>query len=95
MAHRTQITLRDDQYTRLRLEAMKTGASLSELIRKAVDEKYAGPTIEERKRALDASFGAWADRTDIPETGEEYVRRLRGPGLGERLRRLGLDDETG
>jgi hypothetical protein len=92
MAHRTQITLTDEQYARLRLESVSTGASLSELIRQAVDQKLARPTIEERKAALEESFGVWKDRTDIPESTAEYVRQLRGPGMGERLKRLGIDD---
>jgi predicted DNA-binding protein len=81
MAHRTQITLTDEQYDRLKREARRTGASLSELIRQAVDARYAG-TVDDWEAALDAAFGLWADRVLDPV---EYVQRLRGQGLGHRL----------
>ena len=60
MAHRTQITLDDRQYERLREEAERSGASLAELIRRAIDRTYgAEGTVEDRLRAIDASSGAW------------------------------------
>jgi hypothetical protein len=92
MAHRTQITLPDWQYERLREESRRTGSSIAELIRRSLEATYGGLSREERLRALDESFGLWRDRRDLPEDSVEYVRRLRGPGLGERLRRLGLDE---
>ncbi len=92
MAHRTQITLPEWQYERLRHESQATGSSIAELIRRSLEQTYGGLTREERLRALDESFGAWKDRDDLPADSVEYVRQLRGPGLGERLRRLGLDD---
>lgn len=92
MAHRTQITLTDAQYERLQRESERTGSSLSELIRRAVDATYRGMTREERLRALDESFGIWKDRTDIPATGAEYVEELR-PGMAARLKKLGLDPD--
>ncbi len=82
MAHRTQITLTDAQYERLRAESRRSGASLAELVRRALDEKYARGTSEECMRALDESFGVWRDRSDIVST-RAYLRDLRGPGLGE------------
>ena len=42
MAHRMQITLDHRQYERLRLEAERTGASIAELVRRAIDRAY-GP----------------------------------------------------
>lgn len=85
MAHRTQITLTDEQYARLRAESASTGSSIAELIRRAVEQKYGALTIEEKLAALDASFGAWSE-----EPGEDraaYLADLRGPGLGHRLER--------
>jgi predicted DNA-binding protein len=81
MTRRTQITLTDDQYDRLKRESSRTGASLSELIRQAVDARYTG-TIEDWDAALDAAFGLWSDREIDPI---DFVERLRGPGLGHRL----------
>lgn len=82
---RTQIHLGDEELSLLDREAQRTGASRSELIRRAVRERYGhrGPT--ERLAAIRASAGAWADR-DV--TGEDYVDAMRGD-LEERLRRLG------
>jgi len=83
MAHRTQITLRDDQYERLREEAAASGVSLSELIRRAVDLRYGEPSREERLRALETSFGAWTEKPG--EDRAAYLKELRGRGVGERL----------
>ena len=58
-----QITLDDRQYERLRREAERTGASIAELMRRAVDRAYGSElTIDEKLRLLDATAGALADR---------------------------------
>ena len=72
--HRTQITLTDAQYARLRDESQRTGQSLAELIRRALDEHYAPLSDAERLRLLDSAFGAWVERD---ETGAQYVERVR------------------
>lgn len=69
---RTQITLTEAQYARLRAEAGRTGHSLAELIRRALDERYASITDTERLRLLDTSFGGWAEHD---ESGPEPVER--------------------
>jgi hypothetical protein len=79
--HRTQITLTDHQYARLRDESARTGCSLAELIRRALDERYEQPSAAERLGLLDSAFGAWRDRE---ETGAEYVERVRS-GTRRRL----------
>jgi hypothetical protein len=80
--------LNDLQYHQLKNESARTGRSIADLIREAVDEKF--KTSSDRAwRALLAAHGAWADRDDIG-TGAEYVERIRQP-LGERLRELGWD----
>lgn len=81
--HRTQITLTDAQYARLRDESTRTGQSLAELIRRALDERYEALSDSERLRLLDSAFSAWGKRA---ETGAEYVERIRS-GTGRRLRR--------
>jgi hypothetical protein len=81
---RTQITLTEQQYTRLKRESERTGASLAELIRVAVDSRY-GLSPAEKLEALERSHGSWPDAPD----GAAYVESLR-PGLDRRLRDLGL-----
>ena len=82
MSHRTQITLTDEQYERLCSEAHRTGLTLAELVRRAVERSYGGPLAEDMQQGLDESFGAWKDR-DFD--GEEYVDRVRR-GVGRRAR---------
>lgn len=80
MSHRTQITLTDKQYRSLKRESNRTGLSLAELVRRALEEATGTAGTRDR-RALDDSFGAWSDR-DFDGAG--YVEMLR-PGLGKRL----------
>jgi predicted CopG family antitoxin len=57
-----QITLDDRQYERLREEAERTGASLAELIRRAVDAKYRQElTLDEKLRAVERTAGLWSE----------------------------------
>jgi hypothetical protein len=81
MAHRTQIILADEQYERLRAESRRSGLGLAELVRRAVDRVYGSNRPEETLRALDASFGSWADH---PDDGPSYVEGLRR-GTARRL----------
>jgi hypothetical protein len=81
MTHRTQITLTDEQYERLRDESRRSGLGLAELVRRAIDRVYGSIRPEETLRALDASFGSWADRAD---DGASYVEGLRR-GMARRL----------
>jgi len=81
MSHRTQITLTDEQYDRLRDASARSGLGLAELVRRAVDRSYGVATDVERLEALEQSFGAWADR-DVD--GVVYVERLRR-GMARRL----------
>jgi hypothetical protein len=72
--HRTQITLTDTQYQRLRDESARTGRSLAELTRRALDERYGSISTRERLRLLDVAFGGWRR---LEEGGEQFVERLR------------------
>ncbi|MBA2506416.1 MAG: ribbon-helix-helix protein, CopG family [Thermoleophilaceae bacterium] len=83
MAHRTQIMLTDDQYDALKRRSRETGSSLAELIRRAVEQTYREADERAWEQAMEKSFGAWADR-DIGDS-VDYVKSLRGPGLGSRL----------
>lgn len=77
---RTQIYLTDEEAEALKRVSKKSGLSMSDLIRTAVDEKFLSGemTTAEKIRAVEESFGAWTGRT---ETGEEYVERMRSGRL--------------
>lgn len=84
---RTQIYLGDEELELLDRVARVTGASRSELVRRAVRGTFGERTKAEKLRALDASAGSWRGRSF---TGAELVDSTR-VGLDERLRRLGLE----
>lgn len=81
MSHRTQITLTDEQYERLRRESERTGLGLAELVRRALDRAYGSTHHATLVRGLDDSFGSWTGRD---HDGSEYVDGLRR-GMGRRL----------
>jgi len=72
MSHRTQITLTDEQYERLRTESARTGIGLAELVRRAVDRSYGSTQHATLMQALDDSFGCWTDRA------VDAIDRVRG-----------------
>jgi Arc/MetJ-type ribon-helix-helix transcriptional regulator len=84
---RTQVYLGAEEIALLDRVESETGASRSELIRRAVRQAFGEATREERLRALDASAGSWEGRT---ESGAQYVDGIRGD-LAGRLRGLGLE----
>lgn len=79
---RTQIYLGDAELELLDRVARATGASRSELIRRAVRNTFGEKTKAERLRALEASAGAFHGRH---LTGADHVDALRGD-LNERNR---------
>ncbi len=81
MSHRTQITLTDAQYERLRKTSEQTGLSIAELVRRALDEALPRTTHDEFMDSLDKVFGIWGDRDIDPV---EYVKQFR-PGLGRKF----------
>jgi Arc/MetJ-type ribon-helix-helix transcriptional regulator len=83
---RTQITLNDEEIELLDRAAESSGASRSELIRRAIRNTYGRRSKEAKAVALKRSAGSWRGR-DF--TGADYVDTLRGD-LNERLSRLGL-----
>lgn len=86
---RTQIYIGEEERKLLEQQSAKTGASQSELIRRAIRSTYRLElTKEEKLEALEGVFGIWADR-DF--TGAEYVDAIRGGDMNEGLRRLGLE----
>jgi hypothetical protein len=83
MSHRTQIVLTDDLYARLQQESARSGATLAELVRRAVARTYGGAGTASPLEVLETTFGAWGDRD---EDGAAHVERFR-PGLARRLAR--------
>ena len=84
---RTQVYLGSDELELLDRVARLTGASRSELVRRAVRSAFGERTKADKLRALTASAGSWRSRSF---TGAEYVDSIRGD-LNERLSRLGLE----
>ncbi len=82
---RTQIYLDEADVAQLDQAAARTGASRSELIRRAIRDRYGSDGREAKLAALQASAGAWRDWKG---SGEEYVDAIRGD-LNERLERGG------
>jgi hypothetical protein len=76
--HRTQILLEEEQYELLRKESARTGKSIGELVRTAVDDKYKDA---ERRRRLRQAFRDAAGTADPEDfdglSGEEYVAKIR------------------
>lgn len=84
---RTQIYLTETELELLDRAGRETGASRSELVRRAIRSTFGEPDVETRLAALRRGAGLWRDRSF---TGAEYVDAIRGD-LNERLARLGLD----
>lgn len=84
---RTQVYLGQDELELLEHASRETGASRSELIRRAVRATFGRQGKDERLSGLRASAGSWRDRK---RSGAEYVDALRGGDLNERLTRLGV-----
>jgi hypothetical protein len=74
MSRRTQVTLTDRQHAFLTGEAVRTGLSLAELVRRAVDGTYR-PHIRPRIPGFEVSLGLWS-RPDAAVIGRRRPRRL-------------------
>ncbi len=70
-----QVTLSDEELKLLDRAAIATGASGSELIRRAIHRTYGSRSKEERTAALKRSAGSWRG-SDF--TGSDYVDAIRG-----------------
>jgi len=84
---RTQIYLGAAELELLERVQQASGASRSELVRRAIQATFGRSTRETRLAALERGAGLWRDR---PFTGAMYVDAARGD-LNERLARLGLE----
>lgn len=85
--NRTQIYLDARELELLDRAAHATGASRSELIRRAVRTTFGERSAEDRLAALRRTAGTWEGRRF---TGSDYVDAIRGD-LNERLRALGFE----
>ena len=83
---RTQVYLTDEELALLDKARQASGASRSELIRRAVRATFGRSTSQTRLAALERGAGLWRDR---PLDGAGYVDGVRGD-LNERLARRGL-----
>jgi len=83
---RTQVYLGQVELGLLDHAVAETGASRSELIRRAIRKTFGEDSGKARLEALRRSAGSWKRRRF---NGSEYVDALRGD-LNERLRRIGL-----
>ena len=83
---RTQILLSEDQRRILDAESIRTGKSMAELVRRAIDETYlADQRRDTDVEAIERAAGGWSQRTgDDAVDGAVYTDRLRS---GRRLQR--------
>lgn len=84
---RIQLYFDDQEVEWLRKAERRTGASRSELVRRAVRHTYGEATVEEKLAIIKETAGMWKDRAF---TAEEYVDALRGGGIEARLEKLGF-----
>jgi Arc/MetJ-type ribon-helix-helix transcriptional regulator len=84
---RTQVYLGEGELELLDRASRDTGASRSELIRRAVRTTFGEQGKDERLRALKTSAGSWRGRR---ASGAEYVDALRSGDLNDRLAQLGV-----
>jgi hypothetical protein len=81
---RTQLYLEEDLWAALHARALVEGATISELVRVAIRERYLGDQ-ESRRAAMLGIVGLWKDRTDVQDT-EGFIRNLRDDDRLERLK---------
>jgi hypothetical protein len=74
MSRKTQLTLTDRQHAYLVGESLRTGLSMAELVRRALDKVYR-PHLRPRVPGYELSFGLWK-RPDAAIIGRRRERRL-------------------
>lgn len=82
-----QVYLGEGELELLERASRDTGASRSELIRRAVRKTFGEQGADEKLRALQASAGSWRGRR---ASGAEVVDAIRSGDLNERLAQLGV-----
>lgn len=66
---RTQIYLTEQEHQQLHRLSKRRGASLSELIRMAIDQMLSQNQSAGRLEAMRQARGIWKDRTDLADPG--------------------------
>jgi predicted DNA-binding protein len=74
MMERTQIYLTREQREALKTIAKRSGQSLSEIIREAIDAYIVWHREMDRRELMHRAVGMWTDRDDLPEFFEELRR---------------------
>jgi len=83
-----KITITDDQYEQLEKASARTGKPIGELVEAAIDKEYGAGHRERLLQAIRESAGSAHPDDFDGLSGEEYVEKIRQPGMDERLRRL-------
>ncbi len=84
IVRRTQLYLEDDVWKILHARARGAGSTVSDLVRRAVREKYVG-ALDKRRAAMRAFIGIRAGRSEFADS-DAYLRELR---RGVRIQRAG------
>jgi hypothetical protein len=77
MSRKTQLTLTDRQHAYLIGESIRTGLSMAELVRRAIDKVYR-PELRPKIPGYELSLGLWK-RPDVAIVGRRKERRLTEP----------------
>ena len=83
---RTQLYLDDEMAKILSTVSRQRGATISELVRECIRDKYAEKRNVDKVALIRQIAGVWRNRRDIADT-DRYVRRLR---KDTRRKRLGI-----
>lgn len=83
---RTQLYLDEEMARTLAALSRQKGATISELVRESVQEKYMSRKEIDKVSLAQQLSGIWRNRKDLKEI-DRTIRRLR---KGTRLKRLGL-----
>jgi len=86
----TEMVTKDDVIRALDglpVESLTEVRRFVEFVRFKVKPRRVALSAEQIRARLMETFGMWADRTDVPADGVEYVNQLR---QGRRLRELGI-----
>lgn len=63
----TQLELSDTEYSEVQTAAQLLGKSVSDVLHEAVKAFAIRTKIERQKAHIDAAFGMWKDRSDLPD----------------------------
>jgi hypothetical protein len=87
---RTQLYLEEDIWNTLHVLARQSGATISELVRRAIREQYVAGSAQ-RQRAMEAFIGIRKNRPEFADP----VRYIRGLRRDSRLERIQSESARG